>query len=194
MFNANTFIKNSFEDLVEVLEIILNDNHIPVQLETISKLIRNTFLAGNKILLCGNGGSASDADHIAAEFLVKFKNLRQSLPAISLNSNNSVMTAVGNDFSFEEIFSRQVEGFGKEGDILWAFSTSGESRNIIRALRQAKEQNLYTILFTKSHYVYLHDSIIDYRIEVPSMFTPRIQEVHTLLGHIVCDLVERGIG
>ncbi len=144
---------------------------------------------GNKILLCGNGGSASDAQHIAAELVVKYKKLRRALPAIALTTDTSIMTAIGNDISAEKIFERQVDALGVKGDILIAISTSGNSINIINAINTAKEKGLVTILFTGSNGGN-GAKISDIVLKVPSDITNNIQEMHIASGHLICDLIE----
>ena len=162
-------------------------NEISSDIENLAKLIKNAFSNGNKILLCGNGGSASDCNHIAAEFISRFQKERISLPAISLSANNSIITATANDYSFVDIFSRQIEGLGIEGDVLIAISTSGTSKNILKALEQAKKQGLKTILLTGKNKTNLE---LDIEINTPSTTTCQIQEMHIALLHVVCEIVE----
>ena len=151
------------------------------------ELIKQTLLMGNKILLCGNGGSASDCNHIAAEFISKFQKERKSLSAISLCANNSIITAIGNDYSFENIFSRQIEGLGNKNDILIAISTSGKSKNILKAIEQAKQQNLKIIFLTGENESNLD---VDVEINAPSKVTCEIQEMHIAISHIICEMIE----
>ncbi len=152
-----------------------------------SKIITAALDDGNKILFCGNGGSASDANHLACEFVSKFKKIRKSLPAISLSANNSIITAIGNDFSFDDVFKRQLEGLGKNNDILFAITTSGKSKNVIEAIKKAKELNIKTILLTGKNRTNLN---CDIEINVPSDVTAEIQEMHIAIGHIICEIVE----
>lgn len=151
--------------------------------------IANALKSGKKVLLCGNGGSAADAQHIAAELLGKFLKDRPALPAISLSTNNSVITAIGNDFQFEEIFARQVDGLGESGDVLVCISTSGNSPNVIRAAQKGKEKALKVISLTGKGGGRLKE-VTDILIEVPTSSTPRIQEMHIVVGHVICHLVE----
>jgi len=151
--------------------------------------VKETLIKGGKILLCGNGGSAADAQHIACEFIEKVERKRRSIPAIALTTNTSNITAIANDDSYEEIFSRQIEGIGKKGDILIAISTSGLSKNIITAVNTAKDMGIYTIGFTGKLGGPLKD-IVDLPIIVPSQNTARIQESHILIGHIISEIVE----
>ncbi len=150
-------------------------------------LITSSLKSGNKLLFCGNGGSASDSNHLSAEFISKFKKERKSLPAISLSANNSIITAIGNDFGFENVFKRQIEGLGQEGDILIAITTSGKSKNVKEAVKRAKELNIKTILLTGKNKTNLK---CDIEINVPSDVTAEIQEMHITIGHIICEAVE----
>lgn len=146
--------------------------------------------AGNKVLLMGNGGSAADAQHIAAELVGRFRLRRKALPAIALTTDSSILTAVSNDFGFEECFARQVEALAIAGDIVIAISTSGRSANILRAAGSARAIGCYTAAFTGRTGGDLAGKI-DSLLAVPSEETPRIQEAHSLIGHLYCDLVER---
>ncbi|MEP7165587.1 MAG: D-sedoheptulose 7-phosphate isomerase [Ferruginibacter sp.] len=147
------------------------------------------FKNGNKVLFCGNGGSAADAQHLAAEFSGRFYTDREALPAEALHVNTSYMTAVANDYSYDVVYSRMVQGIGREGDVLVGLSTSGNSVNIIKAFETAKTKGMTTIAFTGTTGGKMKD-ISDLLINVPSTDTPRIQESHILLGHIICQLVE----
>ena len=158
-------------------------------LEQISREIIKAFKAGKKILLCGNGGSASDSQHIAAEFIGRFKRERKSLPAIALTTDTSILTAVANDYSYDDIFSRQVEGLGQKGDVLIAISTSGNSRNVLAAVRQAKELGILTIGLTGGEGGQLK-SIVDLCFLARSSKTPHIQEMHITALHAVSEVVE----
>ena len=159
-------------------------------LEQIADQMVQAFQRGNKILLCGNGGSAADAQHIAAEFIGRFKRERKSLPAIALTTDSSILTALANDYSYETVFSRQIEGLGTKGDILIAISTSGNSKNVIAAAKKAKELELVVISFTgrsggelKRH--------ADFNFSAQSDKTPHIQEMHTTALHAVSEAVEQ---
>ena len=144
---------------------------------------------GKKILVCGNGGSAADAQHIAAELVGKFMKERIALPAIALNTNTSVITAIGNDYSYDDIFSRQIEAFGNAGDILIGISTSGNSKNVLKAFEVAKQRSIMTIALTGQSGGKMKD-MVDVLINVPSNLTPRIQESHITIGHIMCEIIE----
>ena len=180
------------EDLSNIFnKRIENFNLLKSQEENIlkaAKMILNAIKGGNKVMFCGNGGSASDSNHLAAEFISKFMRERNSLPAISLSSNNSIMTAIANDYSFEDVFKRQVEGLAKDGDILIGISTSGKSKNVLKAFDEAKKRNVKTIFLTGKN-----KSIADVELEInaPSEITAEIQEMHIALGHIIVELVEK---
>jgi len=147
----------------------------------------NYPISGNKLLIFGNGGSASDSQHIAAEFTNRFEVNRKPLPAIALTTDTSALTAISNDFKFNMIFSKQIEALGKEGDVAIGISTSGTSPNVIRGLSIAKRMNIKTILLT-SHKI--KSSLFDVTIKVPLKNTARIQEMHILIGHILCSIVD----
>ena len=155
----------------------------------IARLITASIRKGNKVLIFGNGGSAADAQHIAAEFVNRYLLVRAPLPAIALTTDTSILTSIGNDVDFSLIFSRQIEALGTKDDIAWAISTSGRSANVVEGLRKAKELEMATIAFTGQ------DGgealrIADYGLNVKSASVPRIQETHITLGHIICELVE----
>jgi D-sedoheptulose 7-phosphate isomerase len=148
------------------------------------------FAAGHKILVFGNGGSAADAQHITGEFVNRFMIERRPLPAISLTTDTSILTAIGNDYSFDEIFLKQVRALGKKGDIAWGISTSGQSKNVLIAMKEAKDLGLFTLGMTGCGGGAL-GPLCDLSLDVASESTPRIQETHNILGHILCDLVDR---
>ncbi|MBI4114614.1 MAG: D-sedoheptulose 7-phosphate isomerase [Candidatus Niyogibacteria bacterium] len=154
--------------------------------------IRESFASGGKILIFGNGGSAADAQHIAAEFINRYAKDRKALPAIALTTDTSILTSIGNDSSFENIFSRQIEALGSPGDIAWGISTSGKSLNIVRALEVAKSKGLVTIGFTGREGGNMKD-IVDYHVNVPVESTARIQEVQMTISHIICELIENNV-
>jgi len=161
------------------------------QLEEASKMVLETLKNGNKVLFCGNGGSAADAQHISAELTGRYKTERRGLPAIALTTDTSALTAISNDYGYNRVFDRQVEALVREGDLLVGISTSGESLNIISALLLAKDMGAKTLGFSgkdggKMNYV------CDLNLVVPSDDTPRIQEMHILIGHIICQAVDDG--
>jgi D-sedoheptulose 7-phosphate isomerase len=159
----------------------------------ISNCLLECFRNGNKLLLCGNGGSAADSQHMAAEFVNRFRLDRAALPAIALTVDTSILTAIGNDSSFEFSFSRQVEALGKPGDILAVISTSGGSPNILKALEVARERHLKTIGFTGEKGRQNMAPKCDFCLVVPSADTPRVQEVHEFVWHVICGVVERAL-
>lgn len=168
---------------------ILTNQHLIDQIESATNRVAEAFQNGNKVLFCGNGGSAADAQHLAAEFSGRFYTDREPLPSEALHVNSSYMTAVANDYSFDVVYSRMVKAMGKKGDILIALSTSGNSTNIIKAIEQASALGVITIGLTGETGGKMKD-ICDILINVPSKDTPRIQESHIMIGHIICQLVE----
>jgi D-sedoheptulose 7-phosphate isomerase len=158
----------------------------------ITERIIEALRDGKKVLLCGNGGSAADSQHIAAELVCRFQMNRPALTAIALTTDTSILTAVGNDFGFETLFSRQVEGLGREGDILIGLSTSGSSKNVALAMHRAKQRGLVTIAFVGENPGPVSESA-DVVLRIPSKITARIQEGHATVGHIICDLVEKDL-
>lgn len=168
---------------------LLNNEAELANIEQVGFLLKERLSKGNKILLCGNGGSASDAQHIAAEFVGRFVSERRGLPAIALTTDTSILTAVGNDYGFETIFKRQVEALGAEGDILIGFSTSGNSANVVKALEAAQALGITTVGFLGGSGG-VCKSLCDYCFVVDSSETARIQEMHITLGHILCGLVD----
>lgn len=153
----------------------------------------NTIKRGNKLLLFGNGGSASDAQHIATEFIVRFKGDRKAIPAIALTTDTSALTAIGNDFGFDNLFSRQIEALCVKGDMAIGISTSGNSENVIRGLKAAKEVGATTAALGGGDGGRMKD-LVDYAIIVPSNVTARIQEMHILIGHMLCGAIEKELG
>ncbi len=180
-------ILRAFEDSIAVKEKFVKEN-IPLIAE-VSRLMADAFNDGKKVLIFGNGGSACDASHIAAEFVNRFKRDRPGLPAIALNTDMAVMTSIANDYDYSEIFARQVKTLGEEGDITVAISTSGSSKNILKAVDAAKKKGLITIAFTGSKGEKFAAKN-DYAFVVPSDDTPRVQEVHITLAHVMCQIVE----
>ena len=163
-----------------------------VLLETIKRIVDvivQAFSDGKRVYFCGNGGSAADAQHLAAEFSGRFYTDRKALPAEALHCNTSYLTAVANDYSFDVIYSRMIDGIGQEGDVLVGLSTSGNSANIVNAFDTARQKKIITVGFTGESGGNLK-SLCDYLINIPSTDTPRIQESHIMVGHIICQLVE----
>ncbi len=159
------------------------------QLIDCAEYISKAFKNDRKLMLCGNGGSAADAQHIAAEFVNRFLLDRHPLPAMALTTDTSIITSVANDYSYEEVFSKQIQALGVEGDILLAISTSGNSKNILSAIRTAKEKGLYTVGLIGGDGGEML-TLVDLPLVVESNETPRVQETHILAGHLICELVE----
>ena len=181
-------IKSQIESNIELSKKILNE-FLSIICD-LGKIIASVVKAENKILICGNGGSAADAQHIAAEFINRFCMERRPLPAIALTTDTSVITSIGNDYDFKYIFSKQVSALGRKGDILLGISTSGNSQNIIEAVNAAKKKGIYTIAFTGQSGGKLQ-KIVDVCIKMPASETARVQEGHILISHLLCDIVEK---
>ena len=180
-------ILKEFKESIAVKEAFIA-GHLDMIVE-VAKAVAATFNDGNKILLFGNGGSSTDASHIAAEFVNRFKRERPGLPAIALNTDMAVITSIANDYDFSDIFARQVKAFGVEGDMVFAISTSGNSPNVVKALDVAKKKKIKTVLLTGSKGEKLAAKTT-YSFVVPSDNTPRVQETHITLGHVLCLMVE----
>jgi len=182
-------MKEYISQSIETKKLILNDESFLADIKKISDTIVTALQSDRKILFVGNGGSASDCEHLATEFVSKFYKERRAFNAISLASNNSLITALANDFGYEKVFSRQIEAIGKKGDVLFAFSTSGMSKNILEALDTANNMGLIKIGFTGNKPCDM-DNKCDILIKIPSCETSIIQESHMMLGHLICKLVE----
>lgn len=185
-------IKDIIRHSIDVKELIYSDDKLIKTIEDVVDSIVNCYENGGKVLFCGNGGSAADAQHLAAELSGRFYFDRPPLFAEALHVNTSYVTAVSNDYTFDIIYSRLVQAMGMENDILIGLSTSGNSTNIIKAFETAKGRGMTTIAFTGINGGKIKE-LSDYLINVPSTDTPRIQEAHIMIGHIVCELVEKGI-
>jgi len=177
---------------IEVKSQILADEAFQQKIETVIDVITHAFNTGNKVLFCGNGGSAADAQHLAAEFSGRFYKDRKALPSEALHCNSSYLTAVANDYSYDVIYSRLVEGICVAGDVLVGLSTSGNSKNILNAFVVAREKGVVTIGFTGADGGKMREAC-DHLLNIPSTDTPRIQESHIMVGHIICELVEAKI-
>ena len=182
-------IKNIIQTSINTKQKVLENEALLKTIEEITERIVTCFKNDGKVLFCGNGGSAADAQHLAAEFSGRFYFDREPLNSEALHVNTSYLTAVGNDYSYDEIYSRIVKAKGRTGDVLIGISTSGNSKNVVRALEQAKEQGMITVSFTGESGGKMKE-LSDYLINIPSGDTPRIQECHILVGHIICELVE----
>jgi D-sedoheptulose 7-phosphate isomerase len=185
-------IKKIISASIETKQQLLKDENLLKVIEKVVDAITNAFQSGNKVYFCGNGGSAADAQHLAAEFSGRFYIDRKPLPAEALHCNTSFLTAVGNDYSFDVIYSRMIDGIGMPGDVLVGLSTSGNSKNIIKAFESAREKKIITVGLTGASGGQIK-ALSDYLINIPSTDTPRIQESHILAGHIICQLVEEKI-
>ena len=182
-------IKAIISSSIEVKSKILLDETFLERIDEVSKLIAGAFKNGNRLYLCGNGGSAADAQHLAAEFTGRFYSDREPLPAEALHVNTSFLTAVANDYSYDQIYERAIKAHGRKGDVLIGISTSGNSKNILLAQEEAKRRGMIVISFTGATGGKMKDCC-DFLFNVPSTDTPRIQESHILIGHIICQLVE----
>jgi D-sedoheptulose 7-phosphate isomerase len=185
----NKKITDIIQASITTKEAILHNIDFQNTIATCIDIITSAFKTGNKLLFCGNGGSAADAQHLAAEFSGRFYKDRDALPAEALHCNSSYLTAVANDYSYDVIYSRLIKGIGIKGDVVIGLSTSGNSKNIINAFEEAKRKGMTTIGFTGSTGGKMAD-YSDYLINAPSNDTPRIQEAHIMIGHIICQLVE----
>ena len=191
-FDFEERVSQSIKASIAVKQRLLASAEIISMVAKASEIVVDALNHGNKILLFGNGGSAADAQHIAAEFVGRFAINRPALPALALSENSSSLTAIGNDYGFDLVFSRQVEAVGRIGDVAIGISTSGNSRNVVKAMSAAKKIGLQTIAFTGCSGGELARAV-DHCISVPSNETARVQECHILIGHILSDLVERTI-
>ncbi len=185
MTNPRSLISES----IAVKQKLLDDDVIPAKLEEIVRQTVNALQQGSRLWFCGNGGSAADAQHLAAEFSGRFYKDRKALPAEALHCNSSYLTAVANDYSYDIVYARLVEGICNKGDVLFGFSTSGNSVNICKAFEMARSKGIITVGFTGNSGGNLKE-LSDYLLNIPSNDTPRIQESHILLGHIICQLSE----
>jgi D-sedoheptulose 7-phosphate isomerase len=188
----NPLIKERITESILVKQTILLDDKLIDTIQKVTDVTTIALKADKKILLCGNGGSASDAQHIAAELSGRYYLDREPLYAEALHTNTSAVTAIANDYGYDEVFSRLVKSKGRQGDILYALSTSGNSPVIINAIKAAKEQFMIVIGMTGGNGGKMKDGC-DYLIKIPSIDTPRIQECHIMVGHIICELVETAI-
>ncbi|MEE1021296.1 MAG: D-sedoheptulose 7-phosphate isomerase [Bacteroidales bacterium] len=185
-------IRNIIKESIGVKELILSDENLISNIEKASQIITDCYRNGGKVLFCGNGGSAADAQHLAAELSGRFYYDRPALEAEALHVNTSYLTAVGNDYSFDLIYSRILSASGKAGDVLVGISTSGNSKNVLEAQKVAKQKGMKIISLTGESGGEMKNSA-DCLINVPSKLTPRIQESHIMIGHIICQIVEENL-
>ncbi len=186
------YILGQIEGTQRILQLMLLDGELFESIEHASKACIKSLNLGGKILLAGNGGSAGDAQHLAAELVSRFALDRGGLPAIALTTDTSILTAIGNDYGYEKIFARQIEALGNAHDVFIGYSTSGKSLNIIRAFEKARESEMITIGLTGNRDSPM-DNLCDHLIKIPSSTTPKIQEGHLVIGHILCGLIEQKI-
>lgn len=183
---------DKIRESIAVKEAICQDERLLNTIKLVADTITHSLQTDHKVLFCGNGGSAADAQHLAAEFSGRFYKDRQPLYAEALHCNTSYMTAVGNDYGYDQVYARILRGIGRSGDVLVAISTSGNSANILEAIKVAKEQGMIVVSMTGSTGGKMKDSS-DYLINIPSTDTPRIQEAHITVGHIICEIVETNL-
>ena len=181
----NLYIESSIDSIIQLKRNLSED-----KIQTIIKKIINCFDKNGKLIFCGNGGSASDSQHLAAEFIGRYKLDRKPLPAIGLNTDTSVLTALSNDLGYAKVFERQIEALANQNDILFAISTSGKSKNVINAVNAGKRLKVFTICFTVAKNNKLSD-LTDISINVPAEQVNHIQEMHIMVGHFICELVEK---
>ena len=191
MFENKLNFDNKINEIIDNFTNLKSDKNFK-QIREAFKVIINSIKRKKKIFFCGNGGSASDSQHLVAELVGQYlKSNRKALPAISLTTNTSTITAISNDIGYNEIFSRQLEAIGNKGDVLFCISTSGKSKNIIKVLQKAKKIGLKTILLTGSRKIL--NKNIDFQINAPSNRVDRIQEMHIFIGHLICESIESSL-
>lgn len=182
------FVQTQADELINALQYV--KENLSGKVEELAARIVKAFQDGHKVILMGNGGSASDAQHLAAEFVGRFKKERPSLPALALNTNSSTLTAIGNDYSYDVVFSRQIDGFAQKGDVVIGISTSGNSKNVYLALALAKQKGCFTAAFLGKSGGTIKD-ICDLPLVVAVNNTPHVQACHIFMGHCMCDLVDQ---
>ena len=186
------YIRANIEEGIAVKEKLLRDEALLETVGKVAQLCVDAYQRGNKIMVCGNGGSASDALHMAGELVGRYQMERRGVSAIALNANMAVLTALSNDYEYKSVFSKQVVALGKEGDVLFGISTSGNSTNVVKAMQEAGKRHISTVGLTGKAGGQMR-LCADYLFNVPSDNTPRIQEMHILLIHIICGLIENGL-
>lgn len=185
-------IKSILQESSDVKQKVINDEHLVKMIDEVISVCTDALKKGNKLLLAGNGGSASDAQHIAAELVGRYEKDRQGLPAIALTTNTSELTAISNDYGYENVFRRQVQALANSGDVFFGLSTSGNSPNVVNAIEQCKSLGVVTVAMTGESGGKMQ-SVSDYCINVPSSNTARIQEAHITIGHIICQVIETSL-
>ena len=192
MFDTQSFIEGEIRSSLETKQKLFSNSEIIASISKVSEVIITAYKNGHKTILAGNGGSAADAQHIAGEFVSKFYYDRPALPSISLSTDPSIVTAIGNDYGYEKIFVRQIEAHGQKGDVFIGISTSGKSPNVLAAIKRARELGLITVALTSERGLEMA-KICDFAILAPSTITPKIQECHITIGHAICAAVERAL-
>lgn len=180
----------TFQASIDTKQALINDTKRLEGLLEVAEVASTTIKAGHKIMLCGNGGSAADSQHIAAELIGRFEKERRSMAAIALTTDTSALTAIGNDYGYDQVFARQVEGLGQSGDLLIGISTSGNSKNVVKAMEVAQSKGIRTVALVGDKPEGAMQAIADYVLAAPSTNTARIQECHILIMHTLCQLVE----
>jgi D-sedoheptulose 7-phosphate isomerase len=186
--DGTKYIVEHFEKSIQVKQAILKDKALIERIVQVGELCVDALKRGNKVMFAGNGGSAADSQHLAAEFVSRFNFDRPGLPSIALTTDTSMLTAIGNDYGFEQLFSRQVQANGREGDVFVGISTSGNSANVVKAVEQAQKMGIHTVAMCGN--AGKLPKMCDITLDVPSTSTPYIQESHISIGHIICAIVE----
>lgn len=190
MINSKDFIKTYIQNSIHTKELVLNDEAYIKDLQKIIEKVKTCFKKGNKILVAGNGGSAADAQHFTAEFMGRYLKERKAYPALALTTDSSMLTAWSNDYSYDTVFSRQIEGIGEKGDVFFGITTSGNSKSILEAIKAAKKKGIFTVGLTGRDGGKTKD-LADISLIIPSDKTSHIQECHIMTIHIICEEVEK---
>ena len=188
-FNRMRIAKDRIQTTIQNLQHLFSDGGALGQVAETAEFIISAIKSGNKLMICGNGGSAADAQHVAGEFMCRFYRNREPLPAIAISTDTSIITSISNDYSYNDIFSRQIQALGKKGDVLLGISTSGSSGNVLQAFKTARAMEIKTVLLT-GHTERDIAAYSDVIIKTPSVDTPRIQEMHLLIEHTICEIIE----
>jgi D-sedoheptulose 7-phosphate isomerase len=184
-------IKSHVKESIDAKSRILNDENLISVISKVAEICTDAYKHGHKTLFAGNGGSAADAQHLAGEMVSRFYFDRPGIPSVALTTDSSIMTAIGNDYSFDKLFSRQIQAQGSKGDVFIGISTSGNSKNLVEALPVCRDKGIISVAFTGERPCKMDD--YDYVVKIPSSDTPRIQECETLIGHIICCIVEQNL-
>jgi len=192
MNSMEKYIKRQLSESIKTKQKILSNEEVINLIDSVAEVCTKAYQNNNKTLLGGNGGSAADAQHIAGEFVSRFYFDRPGIPSIALTTDTSILTAIGNDYGYEQLFARQIQAQGNSGDVFFAISTSGNSKNLLEALKIAKKKRIITVGLTGESGGVMA-KLCDFCIKVPSQETPRIQEAHITIGHIICSIVEENL-